>query len=134
MEKKTEIFLSTNSSDKLTGMEAVAQQIHNLLLIEQGTYPSEPLLGIGIEGEQFELLDSFKLESLKNKIENQIEQYIVTDYSISVNLTTKNISTNDTSKVLVMDINIVDKLNNNKTFTSLFLHDKTNRLISKVLI
>ena len=129
-----ELFLSVNDSDKLKGMTATAQQICNLLLIEPGTYPSEPLLGIGIEGEQFELLDSFKLDSLKTKIENQIERYIITDYDIKINLTTKSVSTVDTSKVLVIDIIIRDISGTEETYTALYLRDNTNKLISRVLI
>lgn len=134
MENKVELFLSTNSSEKLSGMDAIAQQIYDLCLIEPGTYPSEPLLGIGIQNEQFELLDAFKLDTLRTKIENQIEQYIKTDYSIKVSLTTKNVSTVDSSKVLVINITISDKSGITKDYGSLFLHDKTNKLISKVFV
>lgn len=129
-----EFSLDVVNNTKVNGMLAVAQVIQNLCLIEPGTYPSDPNLGIGIENEQFELYDDNYLADLKNRIDEQIEKYVPNQYYVTTELNAKNISTNDNRKVLCISVFIG---NDNKTvreYRILFMRNEIGKLISKVML
>lgn len=66
---------------------ALAQQIQNLVIIEKGTYPNQPNLGVGIANYLFELGDTFTLEKLRTEIDKQIDMFIdPKDFNIEINL------------------------------------------------
>lgn len=119
----------TYADDKL----AVAQIIQNLCLIEPGTYPSDPELGIGIEDEQFELVDNAYLNSLKSKIDNQINKYIPSDYYITTELTSKAISANESRQVLCLSVTISSSSKDATNYKLLFMKKENGKLISRVI-
>lgn len=70
-------FRQPNTVENLQG---IATQVHNLLFLEAGTYPDCPDMGIGIQNYQFELMNDETLSKIKEKIRDQITQYIPTIY------------------------------------------------------
>ena len=77
-------------------LEALAQTIQNLILINPGTMPNDPLFGIGIERYLFELMNDNTLSEIKNNIEDQISKYIVHD-DVTVNVEVKPVGTSSKS-------------------------------------
>lgn len=75
-------------------LEALAQTIQNLILINPGTMPNDPLFGVGIERYLFELMNDTTLSEIKNNIEDQISKYIVHD-DVTVNVEVKPASTSN---------------------------------------
>ena len=73
-------------------LEALAQTIQNLILINPGTMPNDPLFGVGIERYLFELMNDTTLSEIKNNIEDQISKYIVHD-DVTVNVEVKPMGT-----------------------------------------
>ena len=122
---------------QVTGLYALAQTLQNLLLVEQGTYPNQPDLGVGITNEQMELLDSKTIDDLKDKIEKQIEKFIHSTYSIQTIVTMQNVNSLSTQKVLVCSFAVKDKANDDATTTDInviFAVDKKMNLFSKIII
>ena len=69
-------------------LEALAQTIQNLILINPGTLPNDPLFGVGIERYLFELMNDNTISEIKTNIEEQISKYIVHD-DVTVNVEVK---------------------------------------------
>ena len=55
---------------------ALAQLILNLLIMQPGTYPDTPEMGIDIASYLFEFLNTDTITKIQNKIEEQIDLYI----------------------------------------------------------
>lgn len=55
---------------------ALCSMVQTLIIMEPGTYPNHPYMGIGIRNYKFEYLDSITLNSLQSRIQGQIDQYI----------------------------------------------------------
>ena len=75
---KSEIFLDEDGLYNQVyrkNLNSIAQIIQNILLIEPGTYPNEPNLGVGIENYLFEQASSEVRQELNKKITKQIENY-----------------------------------------------------------
>jgi hypothetical protein len=77
-----------NTNEVRKELEALAQVIQNLIIIEPGTYPNDPSMGVGIEGYQFEFLDAKTISDLRDKIDSQIKRFIPTDITIDFNVET----------------------------------------------
>ena len=75
---KSEIFLDEDGLYNQVyrkNLNSIAQIIQDILLIEPGTYPNEPNLGVGIENYLFEQASSEVRQELNKKITKQIENY-----------------------------------------------------------
>ena len=75
---KSEIFLDEDGLYNQVyrkNLNSIVQIIQNILLIEPGTYPNEPNLGVGIENYLFEQASSEVRQELNKKITKQIENY-----------------------------------------------------------
>lgn len=78
-ELRDELILGFNNfkePDTKENYMALAQKILNLLLLEPGTYPDSPEMGINISKYQFELLTPDILSSIQNDINTQVNRYI----------------------------------------------------------
>jgi len=76
--QKKELSLSLNSFGEpleLSGKKAWISQIVGLIMLEPGTYPSNPLIGVGLKKYEFEVLDS-NLSRLRDLISSQIKTYL----------------------------------------------------------
>lgn len=131
----TELYLTTDSVNKVDEEKAIIQQVQNLLFIKPGTYPNDPDLGIGIEDEQFEMADDNYLNNLKNRIDLQIDKFIVTDYLVETRVSFKLVSPITYQKVLVVEVFV------GKTYTNLVKADllftrvpETNKLKFNIII
>jgi phage baseplate assembly protein W len=85
-----------NTTAMRENLEALAQTIQNILIVETGTYPNQPELGVGIENYQFEFLDNITLTELKEKIDNNLKKFIPTYLTIDfdVDLIKNNVGKN----------------------------------------
>lgn len=99
----SELYMSV-TGESVSEEEAIVQMIQNICFIEPGTYPNDPDLGLGIENEQFELIDSNYTDKLKNKLDLMIESYIPTDYYIETRVSYKNVSLVSSQKVLLIEV------------------------------
>jgi hypothetical protein len=78
-ELKRELQLDFDNFNKpayYSGLQALAQMVHNLCFIVPGTYPSAPEMGINIRQYQFELLYDQELRNIQHNIQDQIDTYI----------------------------------------------------------
>lgn len=131
-----------NKQIYLEGVEALAKNIQNLLIIETGTYPNRPDLGVGINKYLFEPLTPDTIEDLKSEINKQITRYIGYLYgNIECDIQESDINSNHKYNTLLLKILISrdnDNLNLNKTyygFNILFgVNNVTNRLVSRIII
>lgn len=75
---KKEVLLAEDglfSQDYRKDLEAYAQVIQNIAIIEKGTYPNNPLLGVGIKNYLFEPYSNNLITELQNELLNQIREY-----------------------------------------------------------
>lgn len=123
---------------QISGLFALAQTIQNILLTEPGTYPNLPSLGIGITSEVMEFIDDTTIESLKDRITKQIEEFIPIDNEINVFVTTENINKLDSRKFLLVGFSIQEEITSNEKkptlFSIVFAQDKKKNLFSKIII
>ena len=76
--EKKELSLNINAFDKPTeysGKEAWANQICALMLMNPGTYPSIPKMGVGIGRYEYAFIEDIK-ESLIDEIRRQVALYL----------------------------------------------------------
>lgn len=68
---------SGHSSLKIReNLESLAQNLQNLVIMERGTYPNDPTLGVGIQNYIYELDDAETINALEQNIKSQISHYI----------------------------------------------------------
>lgn len=121
-------------------LNSLAQIIQNIIIIEPGTYPNKPDLGIGIENYLFEPASTSIRQELTKKITEQIENYAPIEngkVEVLVETSDKNkkllyinilLSSND-------DYSIVKNLKSNAEIQFLFGLDKNKKsLVSKIIL
>lgn len=123
-----------NQLDMRTDKVALAQVIQNILIIEKGTYPNNPTLGVGIENYIFEKFTEALRIELENEITQQISKYIPNRYDVSVNIEHKD-STNGL-KVLFLKFEIASLAESTITEFGLMYggSDKNSKVISKLIL
>ena len=87
------------------GLESLAQTIQNLILIEQGTYPNQPQLGVGIEKYMFEIIDEGTTTEIENEIKNQVNEFILHP-SINIDVHVSILETELTGKANTISVKI----------------------------
>jgi len=125
-------------------MTALAQVIQNLIIIEKGTYPNQPELGVGISNYLFEIGDSVTIESLSVEIEDQIEKFInPVDFDIQIDI--KLIESKD-KKYNTLAIGIIvkrvsinsvtDEVDEEYSYAQLLFGGNTSnkKIVSKILV
>lgn len=125
-------------------MTALAQVIQNLIIIEKGTYPNQPELGVGIANYLFELGDNVTIESLSAEIEDQVDKFInPVDFDIQIDA--KIIESKD-KKYNTLAIGIIvkrvkinsvtDQIDEEYSYAQLLFGGNTSnkKIISKILV
>lgn len=89
-------------------LEALAQTIQNIILIEPGTYPNDPNFGCGISNYLFEFNDQTTINEIQSNIDSQISKY-----AVHPNITVQSSVSTSTAmsgrmNILVIDVNIFD--------------------------
>ena len=87
-----EYFLGTNEFNRpsvWTDVDATYVLLIRLILLEPGTYPNHPRMGVGLVS-RYRYAKSDELNNLKNDIQNQIATYLPQFSSIDVELTLTN--------------------------------------------
>lgn len=75
--------LSVDDFGKTTQVEgfyAIAKAVQSLILLQPGSYPNHPEMGVGIKDYQFEFLDRTTLDEIEERINEQISKYINSIY------------------------------------------------------
>lgn len=133
-----EFYLNLNKYNNVASEKiALAQTIQNLCLIEPGTYPNNPELGVGIENYQFEFLDNNTLGEIKSKIDEQIAKFIITEYTIETNVMSNKIGERDFILIsaIVSDPNSSSKDSNDKDpINIIFGRDNSKKVLSQIII
>lgn len=127
---------------ELEGLNALAQVIQNLIIIEPGTYPNQPELGVGISNYLFEFLDDLTARDLKNNIDNQIARFINfgdAEITSEIKVSNSNGKTNTLLITIVIEnLNAQFSLNDENRylgFNLLFgVNNNTNKLVSKIVL
>lgn len=144
---KREVILSYNTLGQQLyrdDLEAVAQVIQNICLIEPGTYPNQPELGVGIENYLFEMGDAITISKLKSEIDKQMA-YIENDgFAITSSISMMDNKTNKNINTLLLKFNVsyLDRLKDTNvlnnavlTFSLLFgTNTLTKKTISKIIL
>ena len=102
--KRKEYLFSTNKYNEpveVTGKSAIALLLVRLILLEPGSDPLHPDMGVGIKEYRYSLT---QLQDLKKKIEEQIELFLPDFQSASVSIVASN------SKVCNIEISIDDTI------------------------
>jgi len=121
---------------QLTDLEALAQTIQNLILIDPGTYPSDPLLGVGITNYLFELMDTVTLNEIQNKIDDQLTKYILHE-SVTINTNISEVSTGSTKlNAILIKVELYSVDNDTKSEMSFVVSGNTTnkKTISKIIL
>lgn len=101
----TEHVLSINEFNQpkeLTGRDAVNLRLMRLLLLEPGTYPDHPNMGVGIVSK-FRYMNDSSLSELSTAIGNQVSQYLPDLQGTDIGLSIEN-------KILYISITTSDTL------------------------
>jgi len=134
-ELKQEFYLKINDFQKIDtieGLYALARLIQTLCILEPGSYPNHPEMGVGIANFKFEYADEQTLGEIKSRIETQISKYIGTSF-IS-NIQTKMLLDEKTKKEnkIAVDIELTEV---GKNFVLTFENSEiTGKIISDIFI
>lgn len=136
---KDEVLLARNefnTNATYKDLLALAQTIQNLCIIEAGTYPNQPELGLGIENYEFELLTTRVLLDLQEKLDSQLKQFIPTNrYNIDYKVDT--IENKEKKHILLLTFLVTDTYSANKVYEFNLLFGKdvnTGRIVSKLIL
>lgn len=118
------------------GLEALAQTVQNIILIEPGTYPNQPDLGVGISRYMFEILDDATINDIQDRINEQVEMFIPHP-SIKIGIVVNKVSnkTNNTRiNTVAIDITLENFINNTLIEATFLIasNRKTKKLVSKL--
>jgi hypothetical protein len=86
---KQEFILDLDNYGKISsvnGLFSLARMIQTLFLLDPGSYPNHPEMGIGIKNYKFEFLDSQTLNELRMAAEKQIDKYIPNEYVYNIDI------------------------------------------------
>lgn len=118
--EKMELLLSINNFDQpatLSGINAAAKLLLNLILMKPGTIPSSPEMGVNLAKYRFDEIDESLLTNMQTDIHSQINLYLpdVRIDEMSIKHFAKNtirvgfvISSGSESGIVVMDVNNSD--------------------------
>lgn len=126
-------FSNAKEVDELT---AVAIRLNNLILMDPGTMPNDPKMGVGIRKYKFEYANTDTIYKLRNNILEQMELYlpIEKNYNIDVLIQIDKDSL-DNKKVIYVKFDIYYKNNENKTFIIEYKNsENSGRLIAEIRI
>jgi hypothetical protein len=101
---KDEISFTMNAfnvTQAYTDYIGLALRLRDLLLMERGTNPAAPSMGVGIRNYLMEIADSQTLADLKEAIQSQIDIWLPTDQIVDFSLTPNPLIT-DRNKVAII--------------------------------
>ena len=106
-----------NQPEEYLGKKAVGLLVERLLLLEPGTDPMRPEMGVGLVSK-YRYMFPDKLNELKNNVADQLERYLFPYQTVNIKFSAKN-------KELTIDITVDDytykyvtaEQENNKTVT-----------------
>jgi|GEM_PF-3379245 len=114
-------------------LESLAQVIQNIIIIEKGTYPNQPELGVGIKNYLFEIIDGRTIVTLEENIKDQVYRFIPNDKAveISVSLLPNQLGKN----TLAILCSVSDAYQNpeSKQFLILVGQNSNKKVISKII-
>ncbi|ALN97966.1 putative baseplate protein [Bacillus phage vB_BpuM-BpSp] len=135
---KDELLLEKNnfgSNASRKKLEALAQTIQNIIIIERGTYPNQPELGVGIENYQFEFSDDITMNELKSSISNQIERFIPNNDIVDFEINTIKNKSNRSVLFIQFLVSGNDEYQSVYTLNLVFGKDRDNsNIISKIYL
>lgn len=105
---KGELFLEASPTHQqriLLEKEALAQVIQNIVLLEKGTLPNQPELGVGIENYLFEPITELTQERLTNDIQSQVAKFIPNMYTVKVEI---EMSVKELTNTILIAVSIKD--------------------------
>jgi len=119
-----------NTPDEKGGIRGLALLIQNLVLLEPGTYPDSPDMGVHIGKYQFEYLDNSTLSKIEYEIRQQIEIYIPNH---DINYIYVDTFYNE-SKTIKNILGLAFALNNNGHFFLILKQDRHYNMISQTIL
>lgn len=103
---KPNLILDINEFNKNASYDdiySLVSMVQTLIIMEKGTYPNHPDMGIGIRNYKFEFMDSITLNELRDNIVNQINKYLPNTLISNINVKTiKNELENKNNTVIVL--------------------------------
>jgi len=126
-------FSKAKEVDELT---AIAIRLNTLILMDPGTMPNDPKMGVGIRKYKFEYANTETIYKLRNDILEQMEMYLPIEktYNIDVVIEIDEDSL-DSKKVIYVKFDITYKENLNKTFIIAYKNsENSGRLIAEIRI
>ena len=103
---KPNLILDINEFNKNASYDdiySLVSMVQTLIIMEKGTYPNHPDMGIGIRNYKFEFMDSITLNELRDNIVTQINKYLPNTLISNINVKTiKNELENKNNTVIVL--------------------------------
>ena len=126
-------FSKAKEVDELT---AVAIRLNNLILMDQGTMPNDPKMGVGIRKYKFEYANTETIYKLRNDILEQMEMYLPIERNYDINVYIEiDPDSLDNKKVIYVKFDIMYKNNEIKTFIIAYKNpENSGRLVAEIRI
>lgn len=103
---KPNLILDINEFNKNASYDdiySLVSMVQTLIIMEKGTYPNHPDMGIGIRNYKFEFMDSITLNELRDNIVTQINKYLPNTLISNINVKTiRNELENKNNTVIVL--------------------------------
>ena len=126
-----------NISKEVDELTAIAIRLNNLIMMNPGTMPNDPKMGVGVRKYNFEYANTETIYKLRNDILEQMELYlpIEKNYDINVFIEADEDSLYHNKKVIYIKFDILYKNNKNKTFIIAYKNpENSGRLIAEISI
>jgi hypothetical protein len=115
-------------------ISALAVRLNTLILMDKGTMPLDPDMGVGIRDFQFEYGTNETMGRIKQEIESQISTYIPVSPIYNIDLVIDK-DPDLGKKVIYIKFDLINTLQKNKSFViSYKAGNNTNNIVSQIYI
>lgn len=111
---------------------AFTTRLQTLLLMNKGTMPNDPDMGIGIKTYVYEFADGSTIATLRSEIDKQIKKYIPNPYPAVIDVEMANDPHRKNAKIFVVAVKVNSEDRDGTTVAIIMRGGQGNKIVSSI--
>ena len=107
-------------------------RLQTILLMNKGTMPNDPDMGIGIKTYMYEFANGDTIATLKSEIDKQIQKYIPNPVPVVIDVEMANDPHRQNAKIFVIAIKVNSEDRDGQTVAIIMRGGQGNKVVSKI--
>lgn len=107
-------------------------RLQTILLMNKGTMPNDPDMGIGIKTYMYEFANGDTIATLKSEIDKQIQKYIPNPVPVVIDVEMANDPHRQNAKIFVIAIKVNSEDRDGQTVAIIMRGGQGNKIVSKI--